>query len=314
MSRLFPGSQATTDSRGIGFRWVVTTVTMVVAAVSLLLFAPTTVIAIPFNLLVTLFLVLGGAIVLPLGLVRRGDGVSGSPAQGHGANEVSGPPPLVAGADEFTDPPTWAEGAGKVPGPWTKKRAVTPQTDLKLNSETGLISHGNMRHVLFRIGTIQEILIAADPDRVEKRDTATLLFETGKRMGDGFGRQFLAHLHEFELAVHQPNLDDLIEKWCDFDVSGGWGKWHPTRLDDAFKGRIEIKYNYLTAQADPPVLEGRSLCKLLEGYITGVLQLLARAAIPGRNWTAEVHELSPCGIVSNGKKPCEFSIQLHADS
>lgn len=290
--------------------------------------APTTELSLPFNLWVTLFVAVGGALMLPfvlllqmgaekkggveafIGRLRRDvqilEETRGTKADLQKEIALDEAREIAARVgDELRD-----YEADEIRNLVSRReltwvRGVTPHTDWHMDSEKGEILHGEgMRHVLFRIGTIQEILL-----EVDSAVSSEQLKELGSRMGKGFGEEFIGHLERADLRG--TDLDELIEQWCDFDISGGWGKWHPSRLSPEDVGTIQVKNNFLTAQAQPPVLQNKSLCPLLEGYISGVLEFLARSARPGHSWRAEVEEIRPCGVHSEGLKPCEFTFSLH---
>ncbi len=193
---------------------------------------------------------------------------------------------------------------------WYFRVGETPVevTELILNPELGEMQHGGMRHVLFRLDTFKQILIAAFytknsllENELERHNE---LRKVGAEMGRGFGEEFVEHLRREGLLGGQL-IENLVKMWCDFDISGGWGKWNYIPDIDDFRGIITIKNNFLT-NYDCKGTKGESSCMLLVGYIEGVLEWLALTVHPMSKWKATA-KITGCSVGDNPRhKPCSF--------
>lgn len=191
-----------------------------------------------------------------------------------------------------------------------KRGPITRLTDIYVIHNRGELYHGGMRHVLFKLGTIQEIMHSifidvSNPDPVDIR-----LYNVGIDVGEGFADGFIDAVDQRGLVQGERGLVDLIDLWCQFDVSGGWGKFVFFPGASLYQGRIEIRSNFLTAAIENPNLDHKSLCKFLEGYIAGILLIFSRVTYPQKTWNVLVQERE-CGIGSGGVHPCSFDFELH---
>jgi predicted hydrocarbon binding protein len=173
-------------------------------------------------------------------------------------------------------------------------------TKLWINEEIGEWNHGkkDMRHVFFNLGTLHQILseVISDPDHAKG---------VGHRMGKEFGKDFVSFL-PLENARSEP-IAAVIEKWCRFDVSGGWGKWVHVRS----ASELHVCNNFLADRIPMgPTPAGKSpFCPIMEGYIQGVLEEIIKAVSPEKNCSVKVDEIV-CGISNPKEKPCRFKYKI----
>ncbi len=113
-----------------------------------------------------------------------------------------------------------------------------------------------------------------------------MLFSEGFEMGTDFGKIFVKDIIE-KNKKHLPDPQDeqeyfskLVELWCAYDVSGAWGKWTLKELNksessnEQYIGEIRIMNNFLSENITN--MGNNTFCKLLEGYIRGVLIQLGK--------------------------------------
>jgi hypothetical protein len=192
-----------------------------------------------------------------------------------------------------------------------KRGHITQLTDIYVIHNRGELFHGGMRHVLFKLGTVQEIMHAIFINEAQYSSVEIQLYEVGERVGQGFADGFIDAIDQRRVLPGDRSLIDMIDLWCEFDVSGGWGKFIFFPGASEFQGRIEIRSNFLTVPSENPTLDSKSLCKFIEGYIAGILVIFARVAHPVITWEAQVEERE-CGIRSGGLKPCIFDFAVKA--
>lgn len=197
--------------------------------------------------------------------------------------------------------------------------------------------HGDsqLRHIFFNLRTIATII------RHTRQDEESLQ-SLGHEMGVAFGKDFAteyflefleakkkkARLESLKVETKNENLgltdvpdealklDDLIEEWCKFDISGGWGHWERARVDvGKVGGMITVANSFLVEKA----MHGRSAdtikagekaphCAIMRGYISGVLEAFATAL--GSDAKFDTDE-TKCGIENfkeekDIKCKCEF--------
>ena len=117
-------------------------------------------------------------------------------------------------------------------------------------------------------------------------------------MGKAFGEDFL---EKSAKAEERKEWEDLIQKWCKFDISGGWGFWNSKGDEISVKNSFFVEMD-----KDCEITDGGSAphCVIMRGYIAGVLE--AFSAKLGVNATCDVRE-TKCGIhdITAGKAETE---------
>jgi predicted hydrocarbon binding protein len=164
--------------------------------------------------------------------------------------------------------------------------------------ERGEWKHGNdqLRHIFFNLRTIETII------RRFKKDQ---LYSLGYDMGKAFGQDFLERVEPLKSkkaeslkskkADVRKELQNLIEEWCNFDISGGWGFW------DSKDNEITVKNSFFV-EMDKDDFKGTKVtdddhaphCVIMQGYIAGVLEVFS-AKLGGVDNQFLVKE-TKCGI------------------
>jgi predicted AAA+ superfamily ATPase len=180
-------------------------------------------------------------------------------------------------------------------------------TKLSLSEEKGEWFHGGKRHIFFNINTLRQILGGV------KANDAKSLRELGINMGSAFGSNFVQFLSEEELIG---TIEKMIEYWCHFDVSGGWGKWippEPENIEIADKsGEIKIINNFLAAkemEVENP--KTHRYCLIMEGYIEAVLREFMKILKPENMTEISVKEES-CEQLTPENDFCLFSYKIES--
>ena len=202
---------------------------------------------------------------------------------------------------------------------WYMREGLEPCkiTELLLDPDTGKLEHGGDRHVLFHIKTLRKLMFTAF---VEEKQSEG---DVGKEIGQNFGVRFIKHLRTINILPEEGEVrnndktkvpskrksfftkyeyeytfTEVVSLWCEFDVSGGWGKWkHAPDSTTENKGTITIMYNFLVNH-DTELQEARNFCNFLEGYIDGVLETLY-GTINGNSINYEVKQENCC---SDGRR------------
>lgn len=182
------------------------------------------------------------------------------------------------------------------------------------------------RNVSFKVETFQLILSGisdyleslisdmgeALPEGFDKQNWFhTCLFTTGEKCGKKFGKALqLLWKDEFEFGE---NEEMKIRKWCEFDSSVGFGRFHvdPTSVEMS-KGEIThidiiLTESFLTPanDIDPKITKGEHrFCSFFQGYIDGVL-----TAVLGRDITVHhTSHMKPDTQISRSES-CVFSVE-----
>src|SRR5262249_35560849 len=131
--------------------------------------------------------------------------------------------------------------------------------------DRGVWQHGNpqLRHIFFNLRTIATIVKRFGKD--EK-----VLFSLGYDMGSAFGQDFLKRVAPLKAEKTDVNMkmETLIQKWCKFDISGGWGFW------DSKGDEITVKNSFFVEMDKDDVTDEDHAphCAIMRGYIAGVLE------------------------------------------
>lgn len=183
-----------------------------------------------------------------------------------------------------------------------KRRGKTELTNVFVVPASGELYYGDIRNVLVRLGTIQQILLGAllinnDPEGKGK----DMLKETGRKIGVAFGDQFVDQQGMRMIKT----LPEMIDRWCEYDVEAGWGRFIHIPGSTDFVGSFRLRSNFLTASEGNLSLD-HSLCRFIEGYISGVLDVFMTFEHPSKDLSVEVTE-QECGVKDGGRTPCAFT-------
>lgn len=181
----------------------------------------------------------------------------------------------------------------------TKRQGVTQLTDIFVIRPKGELYFGDIRNILVRLGTIQQILIGISDGRETGDSGRKALQKVGKKIGLMFGDQFID-----QHGVKEKTLHDMIDAWCEYDVDAGWGRFVFLPGSSELVGSLQVRSNFLTSSLGNLDLE-QSLCGFLEGYISGILEVFTTFQYPLKKLNVEVTERL-CGIRDGGHSPCGF--------
>ena len=181
----------------------------------------------------------------------------------------------------------------------TKRKGITQLTDIFVIRPKGELYFGDIRNILVRLGTIQQILIGISDGREVEDSGRKALQKVGKKIGLMFGDQFID-----QHGVKEKTLHDMIDAWCEYDVDAGWGRFVFLPGSSEFVGSIQVRSNFLTSSLGALNLN-QSLCGFLEGYISGILEVFTTFQYPLKRLNVEVTERI-CGIHDGGHSPCGF--------
>jgi len=167
--------------------------------------------------------------------------------------------------------------------------------------DLGVWQHGKgrLRHIFFNLNTIAAII-----RRLENLHAD--LYSVGHEMGKAFGSDFFVNSLKLETQVRSVDMKYAIEKWCQFDVSGGWGLWGQA-VDGVEKvgGIITVENSFFVAEVEDQIRKGQIKkvdikkgdhaphCVVMQGYIAGVLEAFSAQLGPSHKFEVEERK---CGI------------------
>lgn len=139
------------------------------------------------------------------------------------------------------------------------------------------------------------------------KDVDKIFHKVGYESGEKFATS-LVHLwnkSKEEGGLDKRNLNpyERIKEWCEFDSDVGFGKFEMERIDpnNVEKGGIiSLKNNFLASYKHHDENEP-DLCRLMTGYIEGVLHVLLR----NRDIRIE-HDLDDCMRIQHNRGSCDF--------
>lgn len=136
-----------------------------------------------------------------------------------------------------------------------------------LNMKSGIMRNtDDAPNISFRVETINNIfdsIIESFEERgINGQEAGEIFYRAGYKCGKSFGQVFI---DDYRSNCDEIEESEVIQKWCDFDSSVGWG-----RLEYSIgENTISITNNFETQRK-----KDRNFprdCEFFKGYITGVL-------------------------------------------
>lgn len=132
-----------------------------------------------------------------------------------------------------------------------------------LNKNTGKMTNKDeAENVSFRVDTLN-MIFSIIADALDANDSTPssdeVFFNAGKQCGRNFGREFIKQLDD-----KHKNVEDIIQKWCEFDSTVGWGKFRY----EAYTDTVVVENSFQVRDYTPGTTRN---CTFIKGYVNGVL-------------------------------------------
>jgi hypothetical protein len=151
-------------------------------------------------------------------------------------------------------------------------QSTNPEIPFKYD-HNGVLWHGNQPNIALRVKTFLEMLRGIIESEPDEKKQAEVLINTGKKMGERFGQEFINVTYPTEInkggVFNSLKIEEKLKHWTIYDSSTGWGKIESEIKDGLNPPNLSIKASHLDLYR---IGEGDYFSHIMAGYIEALIK------------------------------------------